>query len=74
MEYLDIRVDHDKPDIQPTKILKHLLEKSVEKFGERYSGWIKKCSNAVEELSLFLKSEVWNICKEVGKDGFTLKQ
>jgi hypothetical protein len=63
-----------QPDIQPTKILEHLLKKAVEKFGERYSGWIEKHPNAVEELSLFLKSEVWDICKEVGKDGLTLKQ
>ena len=50
-----------QPDVQPAKILQHLLEVAVEKFGERYSGWLKE----------HLRSEVWDICKEVGKDGFT---
>jgi hypothetical protein len=63
-----------QPDVQPTKILQHLLEKAVEKFGKRYSGWIQEHPNAVEELSSLLRSEVWDICKEVGKDGFALKQ
>lgn len=63
-----------QPDVQPAKILQHLLGKAVEKFGERYSGWIKEHPNAVEELSSFLRSEVWGICKEVGKDGFASKQ
>jgi hypothetical protein len=63
-----------QPDVQPAKILQHLLEKAVEKFGGRYSGWIKEHPNAVEELSSVLRSEVWDICKEVGKDGFASKQ
>src|SRR2546423_10182147 len=62
-----------QPDVQPANILQYLLEKAVEKFGERYSSWLKKHPNAVEELSSFLRPEVWDICKEVGKDGFTLK-
>jgi hypothetical protein len=51
-----------------------LLEKAVEKFGERYSGWLKEHPNAVKELSSFLRSEVWDICKDIGKNGFTSKQ
>jgi hypothetical protein len=63
-----------QPDVQPVKILQHVLEKADEKFGGRYSGWIKEHPNAVEELSSFLRSEVWEICKEVEKDGFATKQ
>ena len=57
-----------------TNVLQHLLKKAVEKFGERYSGWLKEHLNVVEELSSFLRPEVWDICKEVGKDGFTSEQ
>ena len=63
-----------QPDVQLTEILQHLLKKAVEKFGERYSGWLKEHPNAVEELSSFLRPEVRDICKEVGKDGFTSEQ
>jgi hypothetical protein len=63
-----------QPDIQLTEILQHLLKKAVEKFGKRYSGWLKEHPNAVEELSSFLRPEVRDICKEVGKDGFTSEQ
>lgn len=70
----DAAAEQLEPDVQPTKILQHLLKRVVEKFGERYSCWLEKHPNAKEELSSFLRSEVWEICKEVGKDGFTLDQ
>jgi len=63
-----------EPDVQPTKILQHLLKMAVEKFGERYFDWLEEHPNAKEELSSFFRPGVWDICKEVGKDGFTLEQ
>jgi hypothetical protein len=66
--------ERPQPDVQPVKILQYLLEKAVEKFGKRYSGWIQEHPNVVEELSSFLRPAVWDICKEVGKDGFALTQ
>ena len=47
-----------QPDVQPTNVLQRLLKKTVEKFGERYSGWLKEHLNVVEELSSFLRPEV----------------
>jgi hypothetical protein len=69
----DAAAEQLEPDVQPTKVLQHLLKKAVEKFGERYSSWLEEHPNAKEELSSFLRPEVWDICKEVGKDGFTLE-
>jgi hypothetical protein len=34
----DAAAEQLEPDVQPTKILQHLLKKAVEKFGERYFG------------------------------------
>ena len=63
-----------KPDVQPREILQHLLQKTIEKHGKRCSGWLKEHPNAEEELSSLLRDEVWEICKDVGEDGFTLNQ
>src|ERR1700722_3720942 len=63
-----------RPDVQPRKILQHLLQKTVEKHGKRYSGWLEEHLNAEEELSSFLRDKVWEICEDVGEDGFTLDQ
>ena len=63
-----------RPDIQPRKILQYLLQKTAEKHGKRYSGWLERHLNAEEGLSPFLRDEVWEICEDVGEDGFTLNQ
>jgi hypothetical protein len=44
----DAAAEQPELDVQPTKILQRLLKRAVEKFGERYSGWLE------EELSSFL--------------------
>jgi hypothetical protein len=63
-----------RPDVQPRKILQYLLQKTAEKHGKRYSDWLKEHLNAEEELSSFLRDEIWEICEDVGEDGFTLNQ
>jgi hypothetical protein len=63
-----------RPDVQPRKILQHLLQKTAEEHGKRYSGWLEEHPNAEEELSSFLRGGVWEICEDVGEDGFTLDQ
>jgi len=63
-----------RPDVQPRKILQYLLQKTVEKHGKRYSGWLEEHPDAEERLSSFLNAEVWEICEDVGEDGFTLDQ
>ena len=70
----DTAAEQLEPDVQPTKILQHLLKRAVEKFGERYSCWLENHPNVKEELSSFLRPEVWDICKEVGRDGLILEQ
>ena len=63
-----------RPDVQPRKILQYLLQKTVEKHGKRYSGWLEEHPDTEERLSSLLKAEVWEICEDVGEDGFTLDQ
>jgi hypothetical protein len=63
-----------RPDVQPRKILQYLLQKTIEKHGKRYSGWLEEHPNAEEELSSFLRDEVLKICEDIGEDGFTLNQ
>ena len=63
-----------RPDVQPRKILQYLLQKTVEIHRKRYFDWLEKHLNVKERLSSFLKAEVWKICEDVGKDGFTLDQ
>jgi hypothetical protein len=62
-----------EPDVRPGEILRHLL-RGAEKFGDRYSGWLAEHPNAEKELLSFLRPEVWDICKKVDKEGFTLNQ
>ena len=63
-----------RPDVQPRKILQYLLQKAVEKHGKRYSGWFEEHPDAEEALSSVLRDKVWEICEDVGEDGFTLDQ
>jgi hypothetical protein len=49
-------------------------KKAVEKHGKRYSGWLEEHPDAEEELSSVLRDKVWEICEDIGEDGFTLDQ